>query len=879
MNVRRSWFFFLVMLVLAACCILFLAAKPITEAVLTLRGTPEHITWQAVGAGSGKTAVAAGWRDGGLLLRFFTTEGKPLSEQAYELPEEMEGATVSQLLPLGDGDAYAGLYGADAEELYLYRFSSGEAERLLALPCVGGSFLDRTSRTQLSEFTSEDGVLSFAVRTDRKIEQYICRGSGGLEPAGTAKCGKNNVLSVFSAENGTLLVGGTGVLTLQAGPGAGLDGGSTSGAPVSGQAVTRLTQARGGWYYFDAVRFDLCFVDSALSATQRMLHLDASWKGTPRSLTSLALTREESALMLLDGTILTVTDSDGTRALGGILYSTASKAWFTLLGYALLTLLAAALLWLLLCGMRRGYASLVVFRGGIFVAAAMVCFSVLYFGYMEPMQRASALRENETLVSGVLRSTRAENRMQDEGLMDDVCRMLEGTGSGRNVRAVLASDAEGTWRTSDGRLAQSDAAFSPALAERARASARASSIDPSRGTGAEKRGGVLRYVLWTEEGCLSIRVEAPYEQDDAFLLRPVLISYIALACVALLVLLSIGLDLGRISRKMEVISRGSVPERLELPTGDELESMATTVNSLGASLKSQEEERESLEHSYRRFVPEKVLDLLGKQSIREVDKSTFAARRMAVMTVWFSFPESLYTDMNNSRLLFDSVNEVIERTASIVSRKGGTVFHFAYNGFDVIMDEGGEAVSTAVAIQQEVLSFNDLRVSDGLPAVTLRIALDKGNVMLGIVGDTAKMEPTTISSSLSTAQELIDLCNRLKAGILCTEAIISEKQEYGNRYMGKCVVGDRPVRVYEVFDGDEFGVRRGKAASMKEFSQGVYDLYSGDAAGAKHRFLQLAHDYPTDGGARYYLYLADKLEHDPSLPCVLNVDSATGGAM
>lgn len=463
--------------------------------------------------------------------------------------------------------------------------------------------------------------------------------------------------------------------------------------------------------------------------------------------------------------------------------------------------------------------------------------------------------------------------------MDDVCRMLEGTGSGRNIRAVLASDAEGTWRTSDGRLAQSDAAFSPALAERARASARASSIDPSRGTGAEKRGGVLRYVLWTEEGCLSIRVEAPYEQDDAFLLRPVLISYIALACVALLVLLSIGLDLGRISRKMEVISRGSVPERLELPTGDELESMATTVNSLGASLKSQEEERESLEHSYRRFVPEKVLDLLGKQSIREVDKSTFAARRMAVMTVWFSFPESLYTDMNNSRLLFDSVNEVIERTASIVSRKGGTVFHFAYNGFDVIMDEGGEAVSTAVAIQQEVLSFNDLRVSDGLPAVTLRIALDKGNVMLGIVGDTAKMEPTTISSSLSTAQELIDLCNRLKAGILCTEAIISERQEYGNRYMGKCVVGDRPVRVYEVFDGDEFGVRRGKAASMKEFSQGVYDLYSGDAAGAKHRFLQLAHDYPADGGARYYLYLADKLEHDPSLPCVLNVDSAAGGAM
>jgi hypothetical protein len=66
---------------------------------------------------------------------------------------------------------------------------------------------------------------------------------------------------------------------------------------------------------------------------------------------------------------------------------------------------------------------------------------------------------------------------------------------------------------------------------------------------------------------------------------------------------------------------------------------------------------------------------------------------------------------------------------------------------------------------------------------------------------------------------------------------------------------------------------------MEAFSQGVYALHSGDASGAKHRFLKLAHDYPMDGGARYYLYLADRLEHDPSLPCILNADSAAGGGI
>ena len=57
----------------------------------------------------------------------------------------------------------------------------------------------------------------------------------------------------------------------------------------------------------------------------------------------------------------------------------------------------------------------------------------------------------------------------------------------------------------------------------------------------------------------------------------------------MLILLSIGADIRRITAKMERISQGGVPEKLTLHTGDELESMASIVNSVGASLKAQEE--------------------------------------------------------------------------------------------------------------------------------------------------------------------------------------------------------------------------------------------------------------------------------------------------
>jgi class 3 adenylate cyclase len=763
------------------------------------------------------------------------------------------------VVPLRDGVAILGIYGKNAEMLYLFRVGAAEnAERLLEVSCAGDSFEERVGKTAVSEFACDEGVVYFAVRTGNTLERYLCREQGGVEPNGKSTCDGGRTLSVLTTSDGAVIVGGAGYLLLN---GQNLD------SLVKDQALMGLTRGRGGWYYINAATLDVCFLDAGGSVSQRMFRFDTEAKGYARTLTSAALTRDERALLLLDGSVLIETDAQGSREITGLLGATRSQAIMTIVKYAAFAIAAAALLWLLLCGLRNGYASLAVFRGGALAMAALLCFALLTIFYLIPATREASLRENREVVEAVLRATRADKRINEPGLVTELSKTLEGTDAEgyRNVRVVVAQYDADTWVRTDGRRAETLSSFSPALAQEAH----------HKGTACSLENGVFRYVCG-DESVLSIQVENAMRSDGTRLSKLVFCGFAIVVAAALLILISISGDVRRLSEEMERISQGGAGRRLNLHTGDELESMASIVNSLGISLREQEESRVSLEHSYRRFVPEKVLALLGKQSIRDVDKSTFAARRMAVMTVWFTFPEHVYTNTENSRLLFDSVNEVIERTASIVARKGGTVFHFSYDGFDVVMEEGGEVISTAVAIQQEVLSLNELRAQKRLPAVTLRIALDVGNVMLGIVGDSSQMEPTTISSSLSVVRELMGLCNRLEAGILCTEAIISEKQDYGSRYMGKCVVGSQSVRVYEVFDGDEFNIRRGKAASMRDFSQGVYDLYAGDTAGAKHMFLQLAHNYPFDGGARYYLYLADRLEHDPSLHCVLNVDGAGG---
>ena len=206
----------------------------------------------------------------------------------------------------------------------------------------------------------------------------------------------------------------------------------------------------------------------------------------------------------------------------------------------------------------------------------------------------------------------------------------------------------------------------------------------------------------------------------------------------------------------------------------------------------------------------------------------------------------------------------MERTASIVTHKGGAVFNFAYNGYDAVFEGGSAAaVSTAVAVQQEILNLNREREAEGRPPVAVRIALDEGNVMLGVVGDENQIEPTSISSSFSVVKHLVDLCGRLEANILCTEAVMDGARGYGSRYMGKCREGGAYIRTYEIFDGDPYDIRKVKESTGERFSQGVYALYGRDFSRAKGIFLKLVHHNTGDGGARYYLYLADQLEKRP----------------
>ena len=339
--------------------------------------------------------------------------------------------------------------------------------------------------------------------------------------------------------------------------------------------------------------------------------------------------------------------------------------------------------------------------------------------------------------------------------------------------------------------------------------------------------------------------------------------------IVILMLSGVVTGILRVSKGMDYLAASGFNVEVVQRSGDELEGLARSFNDMAKQVRKTVDMTSNRNNSYLRFVPQQIITLLGKTSVEDVDKQTFISRKMATMMVWFGFGEDVYE--SRTKELFDNINRVIEKTAAIVSQNGGTVYNFTYNGYDAVFADDPElAVSTAVAIRQEVTSLNRERAKNGESLVAFRIALDDGDVMMGIVGDENRMVPTAISASLNTAKRLVSLCSKLDANILCTESVAAIAKDYNSRYVGKSRDGENMIRVYEIFDGDNYNVRLAKEASVQRFSEGILTFYSRDFSAAKRIFIDIARQNSDDGAAKFYLYLSDKFERE--LPDDISLD-------
>jgi HAMP domain-containing protein len=856
---------FLGLLVLLAGFALLLFQPLVADCVSVLRSGRGQL--QYVAAASSETGeIYALGRDGDT---FTIAQGSQNGDRAgiWKLASGAlpAGARVACFYPDTRNVFYIGVYEMDAAgnaaDLALYRLSNrGKTSALLLKKaCTGSSVPEQMNSVRLSAFSKVSGETCFSLLTPGGVTSYrVAEGDAGVQEGETVVA--SNVRAALTLTDGRLAMASGASLTLS---------GEGESFSRDNQIVTDLRQAGAGIYSIDRAGLAVFYTDlTSPDRYQLVISLDKNeydLNGT----TGLSLTGDGNVLLLLRGDTLLLDSGSAVKDLTGILYWPAWQCGMILAGLGLAVAALAFALWYAVFQWRAAQIPLLFRWGVLLVAVGVLAVSALLRWGILPHRGLSAAQQANALTGSITALTLQSQQPGDADLPAQLARGLADAGADYRDTAVSVYEKgrDNIWRlssTNTGALPGTQAELTPDFDRNLALTAQQQTV-----AGTLTGDGQPRYCRYQMQDGLLLTVSV----GGGALLRDAQPFYsritqdvwaVAALIMALAVAVLAGLSIGlrRVAAGVERLAAGKTNVRIRLRTGDELEGLATAVNSLGDTMEALDEKQRELSRAYLRFVPERVLALLGKKSLSEVDKQTFAARKMSAMMIWFGFPQATYE--KSGKELFDNLNEIIERTASVVSTKGGTVFNFAYDGYDAVFEgEPALAVSTAVAVQQEILSINRERELDGRPQVTLRIALDEGNMVIGVVGDESQLEPTAISSSFSVARRLIALCNVLDANILCTEAVASSAGAYGSRYMGKCLDGGEAVRTYEIFDGDPYDIRRVKALTGKRFSEGVYALYSRNFQKAKRIFLDLVHHNTGDGGARYYLYLADELEKHP----------------
>lgn len=320
----------------------------------------------------------------------------------------------------------------------------------------------------------------------------------------------------------------------------------------------------------------------------------------------------------------------------------------------------------------------------------------------------------------------------------------------------------------------------------------------------------------------------------------------------------------KLKKCVDAVSGGDYSMNVQLRSGDEVESLANSFNTMTKLIRSSMQKMNRINESYFRFVPENMIKLLGVSSVEKLDRGACVQARMTVMVAHFSFQQT--DTQKNTEQLFAEINEVLQALTPAVSEHGGTVYNLLSDGFNAVFgNEYEDAVRAALKVRSCCAVLNDKRREEGREPVEVYLVLTVGDVMLGVVGDETRLSPTAISDAIVDAQSILGICPESNIYICCTEALMAGISGYRNRYVGQFLAPNGVQCLYDLFDGDPQALLKHKQMCEGKFRAAVQAYYQKDFQRAKLLFMEIIKLSLADKTSVNYLYFSDRYMAQPQL--------------
>ena len=273
-------------------------------------------------------------------------------------------------------------------------------------------------------------------------------------------------------------------------------------------------------------------------------------------------------------------------------------------------------------------------------------------------------------------------------------------------------------------------------------------------------------------------------------------------------------------------------------TDDELRRLRARLEAESATRQGVEQRLAQVQSAYSRFVPPQLLELLGKESILEVDWGNQAEKKMTILFSDIRGFASMSERMSPQQC-FDFINAYLSFMEPVVLAHGGFIDKYIGDSVMALFPaRGDDALRGALGMLTALGQFNAQRsiLQSELPFehperrcgtdVHIGIGMNSGLLMLGVIGGSNRMEVTVISDAVNLASRVETLTKTYQTPILITQHTLNSirfPSDFSIRFIDRVRVRGKHLAqsIYEVFDADPAPLKEAKATSRDIFEDAL----------------------------------------------------------
>ena len=213
---------------------------------------------------------------------------------------------------------------------------------------------------------------------------------------------------------------------------------------------------------------------------------------------------------------------------------------------------------------------------------------------------------------------------------------------------------------------------------------------------------------------------------------------------------------------------------------------------------------------------------------------------------------------------FSFLNSYLNQMSPIIRENKGYIDKFMGDGVMALFkNSANDAVKAAIEMQKYLIQYNASSFKNKTHKINIGIGINTGEMMLGTLGETNRMEGSVISDAVNLASRLEGLTKNYKAGIIISEETYKNinKDLFAIRFIDLVAVKgkNKAIKIFEVFDADLEKLKQLKIETLNDFKKAIKGYFEHNFENSLKLFSRINKINPDDKVTEIFINRCKKI--------------------